>query len=347
MKFTVLICFFLALTAWAAPMTGGDYCQNGNYVNQYCCVKSKQDWFIGTVPLHDVDYVQIMPYTCANPSYCAVMQYSHQQPSPQVGSCGPSCIAAAKAAYHPDYTDTNRFYSGAQYSCGDISFILCKHLGDGDDWQCYAKMTKDDITLKFTQPLKCDYHTNEDGMVSLIVGSCVINQQTVLMQGPFDRTYADLSTNETLSFVPILNPNAVDAFRSQSGINRVIRRSDIVMMTAYLPAPSNSTLIGVLGAMLTQMGNEADTLRVIGGCIIGFFFLFIILMLVITSVLIMMWRHFSASRIASTITDNDDDAEEEPVEMVPVTMVPVAYTQNVYPSSVPLDFFDIPEKLVR
>jgi len=337
MKFTVLICFLIALTAWAAPVTGGDYCEKGNYVNQYCCVESKQDWFTSTVPLHEVDYIQIMPYTCANPSYCAVMQYSSQQPSPYR-------TIGAKEAYHPDYTDTNRFYSGAQYSCGDISFIMCKHLGDGDEWQCYAKMAKNDITLKFTQSLKCEYHTSEDGIVSLIVGSCVINQQTVLMQGPFNRTYADLSTNETLSFVPILNPNAVDAFRTQSGINRVIRRSDIVMMAAYLPAPSNSTLVDVLGVMLTQMGNETETLRVIGGCIIGFFFLFIILALVLTIVLIMMWKHFSASRMASTITDDDDNAEESE-EMLPTT-VPVAYAQSsVYPSSVPLDFFDVSDKL--
>lgn len=335
----ILIYIVVALlgAAFGAPLDhgGGDdlpaLCQNGTYVTELCCVQQKERWFTGLVPLDDVDYIQVMPYTCANPSFCAVMQYSQQPPKPKSGSM---FLDGARAA--ADYSGGNRFYSGAQYSCGALDFILCKHLGDRA-WQCYAKAVRSDITVKFTQELKCEYHTLPNGTVALWVGSCVINQQTVLMQGPFDRTYADLSTNETLSFVPILNPGAADALRRQTGINRVVRRSDVVVMPAYMPLPySDRMSADEMLELLGTLAAERHSLTVLACFFVLAIFLFLGVVAFILCAIVLLWKRTAPAPAAHS---PQEEAEHDGTEMAPA--------QQVYPSPMPvqLDFFNVEEKL--
>lgn len=211
-------------------------CNYGYTVNRDCCVTNKAAWYTELVPLDEIDTIQIAPYSCANPSFCDVMFTRAGVEDPFWGN-------------HNQWRDTTNIwpvddehgsahFSGAQYSCGNITFIFCKHRGNAQ-WECYGKFDNDNVTMIFTQALQCVY-AEVNNRTMLQVGSCVINQASVL---EFEwnrqkyRPYTHLSSTNTISFTPILNPYEVDALRGQNGINRIIRRTDAIMGTAYLPIP--------------------------------------------------------------------------------------------------------------
>lgn len=205
-------------------------CNGGRNVTRTCCVDHGDLWVSEVVPLDDIEYVAIEPYSCANPSYC-LAEIEHGAPhGPR--TVAPRDIPAIEAA------DPEHFFSGARSSCAAISFILCKHLGDRQ-WQCYAKAAEDDVTIAFTQDLECMYNVDkETGRDMLFVGSCVINQQSErwARDAP-PKPYALLSSTNVLSFpLPIINPTAVDALVAQGrAINRIVRRSDVLFAPAFLP----------------------------------------------------------------------------------------------------------------
>lgn len=205
-------------------------CNGGRNVTRACCTGVFGLWVSEVVPLDEIEYLAIEPYSCANPSYC-LAEIEHGAPhGPRTVT--PRDIPAIEAA------DPEHFFSGARSSCAAISFILCKHIGDRQ-WQCYAKAAEDDVTIAFTQDLECMYTVDkETGRDLLFVGSCSINQQTErwARDAP-PKPYALLSSTNPLSFpLPIINPDAVDALVAQGrAINRIVRRSDVLFAPAFLP----------------------------------------------------------------------------------------------------------------
>lgn len=210
-------------------------CDNGRNFNTFCCLDHKEAWFTDLVPLDDIAFIQIEPYTCADPSYCVwhVTRNGDLLGGPDFLWIDPMDDNSKKEAAKEEWK--KRHYSGAGLSCGPITFILCENTGK-QTWACYAKVEDPTITVTFTQPLQCVY-VEQNGTTYLQVGSCVANQQTVESLSPSERVYEELSTNVALPFMPILNPSAVSALRRQSGINKIVRRSEAPVMAAYLPIP--------------------------------------------------------------------------------------------------------------
>jgi hypothetical protein len=352
MKYLILlICIVLGLLHAAAvdfhsfDKPNISMCSNGYYVNEFCCIQKKDAWFTKSVLLEDVDYMWIAPYSCANPSYCTARMYGNGD----VVAVGPPVNAF-------DFSGSNMHFSEQHYSCGDISWIMCKLVNPHTrQWECYAKMPNDSMLLVFTQDLKCEYVEQPHG-TELVVGSCVINQITrdyTYEMHNMPRRYDALSTNTPLSFMPILNPMAAEMLRAQSGINRVILRNETVMMPAFLPAtfvPPSYNDSALTARVETLEYNDNMLLH---GLFFGFFLILmdfliqLILSCILKSKINALKKEENISPTTSEDAGSTSNTEEE-LELFPLkthSSTPVQMYPANPPSSIQLEFIDIESKI--
>lgn len=327
-----MIVLLFLISIWsAAPVHPGDWtpqpapvdtsmCLGGRNATRTCCIDHGDLWISEVVPLDEIDYLQIEPYSCANPSYClheAVSSNGRLPKDADPRSIPYSQVPAAQEA------DPDRYFSNSFSSCAELSFILCKHLGDRQ-WECYAKAARDDVEVSFVQNLECAYvdETLESGRTRtmLRVGSCVINQVTWRMRSPVEvgpsKPYALLSSNAQLHFpLPIINPAAVDALNAQGrAINRIVRKSDVLFAPAFLP-PMLADDFGALPPSLQRSLIELVQL-VFRSAIFTMFCAFLVMVMGVLFTIGVMWTkmsvlHARVNSIAPPLAESSDDIDDD------------------------------------
>lgn len=310
-------------------------CKNGMVVSQECCIEHGRAWLTEAVPVEDVHSIVIEPYSCANPSYCKSPQKYFNSISPGNG-CNSNGWCISRADRLVDSPITN-FGS----SCGNISFIVCANTGlDAKNeilWTCYGRMEMPNIMLQFVHSPSCTY----DAQGHLEVGSCVVNQETFIanIDQYISKPYVELSTPDVLSFEPFLNLNAINALSTRAGINRVIRKSDTWLSTAYIPPyPNDDARFAAFARVLLD---EDSHLAIYALMTIAF------MMVLLCMSLIYCYGQYINNRNMKALKAEILCLQESLPVPVGSTVVPVAsssdddtrQSRNLYPCQT-LDFFD-------
>lgn len=332
-----IVVIFLSLFLWAAsapyyppppsspPETAPNTCLNGTVISHHCCIESAHWWITESVPASQIHSIVVSPATCANPSFCGIMQYYEGvKPDERITDHETSTMAWGQSAR----------------SCGAVDFIVCRNTGkstieEAVDWRCYGKMQDMAILMKFTQPLHCDYERLPNGELAVKVGSCVINQETFLGISPdtLSKPYAELSTPEVLEFRPFLNLAAIGAVSRQTGINKVIRTTDTWLETAYLPPyPNDDARFEAVRQALVEEDSHTAIYTLVGiACICG---------LLVLAAWTMMMNLIQRNKIKAlkheilNLQEQLPAPEGVPMQDLRVPMLPVQ-----------LQFIDIPDKV--
>ena len=227
----VLVCLFLLHVR-------GEECDSNRYVSRACCRTAPVEY----VDANEIDSILLMPDTCAIPPFCLLpLPYLNLRHEQEDAICAPLID---------------------EFSTHNVSFIICK-IVDGN-FVCYGR-GDNGSTIDFSMsPKQVCRITRFAGEVDMLeIGSCSVNVRVHPAQVGESTA---LSSSQSLSFYPILQPDVVP-WRGK-GSNRYLLKkdaarfgtvdSDEMFVNALMPRYAEKEEFDALNSMATWYMIEAS-----------------------------------------------------------------------------------------